>query len=191
MKLILQFIFFLCLFSNCSSPSPDPTTPKGAYTLHINSLENQNYGKVYELLYSKVREQIDETYRNLKAAESRIMTEYPAALRETSLKELGDKKFREAKDEKEFFIVLLSSSKRPVLSLREKIGIRVKSTRETNGTVELRTMAGESYNFILESGVYHFIPSDEDIRSINAALLKSREVLLQVNENIKKIKDIK
>lgn len=189
MKLIyFIFIFFL---SGCNTPQPQRNSPKGAYASYIHALSTQKYERIYEMLDPYIREKIDETYENIKKSLSIIKTQYPPSIKEKAIESLGPRKYLETKTSTEFFSMLIGGREPPSLSFSERLGSMVKEVIEEEDKTIVVTIAKDRYKFRRQSdGLYYFIPDDEDIKAIQNGLLRSRETLQKIKNDLKKLKNL-
>ena len=173
--------------SACKGPKPDRTSVRGAFALYMGISTRGNYGSLYPMLVSQLRDKIAGAHHNIQECVSLISRHYPPVLKSQALQDLGPPGVLEAHNPEEYLAALMDASGRPALDIRERLTSKVKRIREVKpGTFSVTTVSGARVRFVQGGdGRFYLVPTERDIRLIRQQYLLSIERLGATRKTVK------
>jgi len=179
---ILSLILMMGVLA-CKAEPVTRTTPKGAFTLYVTSAREGNYEAIYPMIVRDLQDKIAATYQNVQTARHLIEANYPPALRNQALADLGRPEVRNADHVGRYFAALVGSAGKPALSTAELLSSRLKRIEEKDldqggGRFILTTVSGATLEFVRGGDdLYYMVPNPEDVQLLHREYLRSIERL--------------
>lgn len=164
-----------------NDPEPDRTTVKGAFAAFVAIQDKGNFEALYPMIAKETRDQIAETFSNIRKAAEIIERTYPHALKSQALADLGPEEVRNARDPAHYLAARIGASGRVGASVQQKLSSRLKRIEEKpegSGRFVVTTVSGASLEFVRGGdGLFQLVMDPDDVQQIHYEYLKSIEAL--------------